>query len=808
LISTPNHDSSSPKRYLPNNGPPLTPLSLAAAKSDHTYHKSPRTAAKRLSIRGRNLFKQLDASKKKCERKQKRIVSIRLKLEESKTVGPKKLKVLEDKYPSILKQLVESQQISSKCKGKTGIRYNDEMKKFAVTLHFYSPRAYDFIREYLTLPHPSSLTSWMQSSNCEPGFQINVIERLRDARVKNGTDVLRDIVLQVDEMALRKDASWDQNRHKFVGYVDFGAGDECESPSLATNALVALIAGISGGWKVPIGYIFTDKVDGRQMKQFVCRAFDLLEDNGFEVHALVSDGNTANVNMFEHLGVIEGHKSNDLPLSFDNIQSVFPNPRNQTKSVGAVYDIVHMMKLWRNLLAQCGEITWESGTIEWKYIKELYKIQAEEKIVAANKLDRNHIEFERHKMKVKFAVQCLSSSVADAIDFCREDLKNPLFAGSASTCEFIRLLDSVFDILNTRHPKQKGKFGYLVMNLKNFEKNKAYLETFCSKLLTMEYFERRNYKGNITYKKKLLCQSARKRAVIGFIISIKSILTISETLIKRSVNPLHYVLTYRFSQDLLELFFNKIRGRCGRNNNPSAIEFINIMKNVWHQNLLKSTNTGNCIVLDKECLMAEGMLPLKRRPKKQIASDSDMMSMSLDCLLTRENSDFYRNCLAYIAGNVVRKLCEKLMCLHCIVGLFDCAEDSVCLSDKLLITRKDRGGLQTPSKSVFRIIEFTDSIFRTLVEIHSGPPSIKNLDLKISVKVISYFIGANLFPQISGHIIEFDPETSESHMTVLIKSIVSEFLKIRLYDLGRRHMKSLNVSSRHSLTKQILFRHE
>ena len=39
-------------------------------------------------------------------------------------------------------------------------RLSDEIKKFAQTLHFYSPHAYNFVRSILSLPCPSSLAHW------------------------------------------------------------------------------------------------------------------------------------------------------------------------------------------------------------------------------------------------------------------------------------------------------------------------------------------------------------------------------------------------------------------------------------------------------------------------------------------------------------------------------------------------------------------------------------------------------------------------------------------------------------------------
>jgi hypothetical protein len=50
-------------------------------------------------------------------------------------------------------------------------------------------------------------------------------------------------------------------------------------------------------------------------------------------------------------------------------------------------------------------------------------------------------------MKVKLATQLLSRSVAKAIEFCRDDLKMPLFRNSEATCKlelFIGLFIELF----------------------------------------------------------------------------------------------------------------------------------------------------------------------------------------------------------------------------------------------------------------------------------------------------------------------------------------------------------------------------
>ena len=49
-------------------------------------------------------------------------------------------------------------------------RHSDEVKRFAMTLHTYSPRAYEFVKNIFSLPHASSLANWTSTVNCETGL--------------------------------------------------------------------------------------------------------------------------------------------------------------------------------------------------------------------------------------------------------------------------------------------------------------------------------------------------------------------------------------------------------------------------------------------------------------------------------------------------------------------------------------------------------------------------------------------------------------------------------------------------------------
>ena len=76
-------------------------------------------------------------------------------LHEKKLLSSELAAILERNFEHIelFKNEAKNQNLS------TGSRYSDDIKKFAISLHFYSPRAYKFVRKTLHLPHPATLRS-------------------------------------------------------------------------------------------------------------------------------------------------------------------------------------------------------------------------------------------------------------------------------------------------------------------------------------------------------------------------------------------------------------------------------------------------------------------------------------------------------------------------------------------------------------------------------------------------------------------------------------------------------------------------
>ena len=95
-----------------------------------------------------------------------------------------------------------------------------------------------------------------------------------------------------------------------------------------------------------------------------------------------------------------------------------------------------------------------------------------------------------------------------------------------------------------------------------------------------------------------LVRSKRKTGFTGFLVCCKSIEVINENLLASPKPALEYLLTYRMSQDHIELFFSKIRSMGGFNNNPSARQFLAAYKRVLTHCEIQEVTRGNCVPLE------------------------------------------------------------------------------------------------------------------------------------------------------------------------------------------------------------------
>jgi len=114
-------------------------------------------------------------------------------------------------------------------------QYSSELRRFVITLHYYLPRAYSYVRQkfHACLPHAKTILKWYKSVDGKPGFNMEALETI-SKHVKS-VDYVPFGALIFDEMSIRQHVEF--NGTKFCGYVDLGPNVETDITNVAKDAL-------------------------------------------------------------------------------------------------------------------------------------------------------------------------------------------------------------------------------------------------------------------------------------------------------------------------------------------------------------------------------------------------------------------------------------------------------------------------------------------------------------------------------------------------------------------------------------------
>jgi len=181
-------------------------------------------------------------------------------------------------------------------KGKNR-KYNKNIRAFALTLHFYSTKAYNFTRSAFNnlLPHPSTIQRWYLVVDGNPGFTKEALEAIKQkCSIK---DVICNLV--IDEMSIREHIQY--QGQQYHGFVDCGTGLQSETP--ATNVLVFMAVAINSSWKVPVGYFFIKSLTASERANILNTALKLIHETGAICRSVTFDGAAVNISMTNILGM-------------------------------------------------------------------------------------------------------------------------------------------------------------------------------------------------------------------------------------------------------------------------------------------------------------------------------------------------------------------------------------------------------------------------------------------------------------------------------------------------------------------------
>ncbi|KZS10319.1 Uncharacterized protein APZ42_025238 [Daphnia magna] len=326
------------------------------------------------------------------------------------------------------KQSYSSTVDDMRCISETTSEDQEAYERFR--LSYYSNSAYNFLLS--KNPGKDGLFQDQLENTCTKlnvdqfnKFQVLKIIKENIAAKKPGTR----FSLVLGEMAVRRALGMGRKMKSYMGLC-FLVGGEGDKEKYAQKCLVFLIVCLDGsGTRYIVSYWFTDSEAGSTVSKRVTECLTLTHEYGIEIRGIVFDGLPANIAMVNAMGA---------NIGFDNPRHWISHPSTTSYVIYIFLDACHMLKLALNVFGDFEEIFLNgfAQPAKWSHIIQLHNDQ--------------------HEMKVSYAAQLLSRSVAEVIDDGRIEGR-PGFENSESTAFLGRTIVKLFDFCNSRSPLATGQ---------------------------------------------------------------------------------------------------------------------------------------------------------------------------------------------------------------------------------------------------------------------------------------------------------------------------------------------------------------
>ena len=738
--------------------------------------------------------------------------------------------------------------------------FSDAIKTFALCINFLSPKALEHLRKVfgkVALPCDRTMRNWDDRDNYRPGILDTVVDNLSlktaDCLATYGTNLVWHLTL--DEMHIHKGLVWNTKAGKWDGAVDTGGLlqdlDKDGRVVQATKASGYVLVNINYGLKAPVAYYLNGSMNGEDKYKILKNLLTKLQEKNIEVYSLSFDGDSANLASCRKMGA-------NFQYFNEKFAPYFQHPKT-LKTVYVFFDACHMLKLVRNVLKSKRRLFLNGSdeTIEWSHIKLISDKQEMEGLHLNCKIRKRHIEFEGEKMKVYLAAQVLSNSAACAIDYL--DVNNSM----KGTETFCKNVNEAFDVLNTRskfdptptrnpinlsfldklYEKKNRLISYFSkLEFEEFVKTKKktkcdvpdvhiddqsciefnndvllpndLLDQFELPFDINENFEDHLVKEEGTIVRQSVLRGKIFTGFLGFIIGLQNVFHLSKFLLENKY--VEYLLTYRLSQDHVELLFALIRRLHGCNNNPTTVQFESAMRKIvriMHEMLMPVN--GNCIPPDStfrsedpEGTLDGPIILIPPKTKKQSYNNKmyEIVKKTLEenpelrdhDYCSGESWAFTEFCLdvvKYLAGAIVRSIIsdKNMNCEICI----DLIREKKREGRSRLIEIRDWGGkdhqkLTRATAEVELICLTAEKIFRQNKNSIFLPNAIERMTI-LTLKEIPHDILRN-----DKHF--YQAEFLKDHRYNLMRLILQKFFNARFNEVAKR-LADKSPKIRSKLTK-------
>ncbi|KAF4527859.1 hypothetical protein B566_EDAN017014, partial [Ephemera danica] len=457
-------------------------------------------------------------------------------------------------------------------------------------------------------------------------------------------------------MALAQGVKYDPSTLEVRGYVDLGRHTTPEQRNqFGDHGLVFMFQSYTGKLVQVLGsFLSKGCTNGYILAKLTTECIQLLENAGYKVDGVVTDGASWNHNMWKRFGARVGKGR--------NMKSWSEHPADPTRKLFFFSDLPHLLKCLRNNLLDRGSFKTAHGEVHLKHWNHLlHEDLKEEKngcIRMCHKLTANKINPKgTDRMKVLWAFQLFSKTVGSAMQTFQEK-ERPGFEDMTATIDFIYKVNDFSDAMNNRINKD---------GLKSGSRSEMVIREFLNFLESWD---------NITQycRRRFLSHSTAK----GFYMTINSTLGLMEYLTGSAVGMPH-ILTRILNQDALEHFFGLVRGIGGCSTHPDPIKFAQLVRLLSLYSLVKPPRDSNI-------------------------TGGDMLNSFLTC----DNKAETRKITRYIARRA-QDWCSN--CNECTKSLSTCTPRE----STRFIELKNRGGFTYPSEILKdAVVYWEQSVQRTL----------------------------------------------------------------------------------------------
>ncbi|PAA89251.1 hypothetical protein BOX15_Mlig012677g1 [Macrostomum lignano] len=433
-----------------------------------------------------------------------------------------------------------------------GMRWSKDDLTAAIRLHHKSPAAYRMLRKDWQLPLPSE--SALKRRTCQffksPGVCSTTLMLLKQ-KLATGPEHQRIATLCFDGMSLSPSVRYDQHKDEVIGF-DTSSSTENAQRVLKpiTEAIVAVLRGVSANWKQAIAYYPVNRTLGQSgFAAAIENCLHASHDIGIRVIALVADQETTQWALLSRM------VSPSAPF--------FRHPVS-LKPVYVIVDIPHCLKNLRNALMK-NDVAFDGHKLaKWQHVVDFFEADRSRSLRLASQLTDAHIALPLgQKMRVSIAAQVLSHSVASGMQTLVHHQE--IEPSALQTAEFLQRVNDLFDMLNSAIVHDKGFKRpifreSLAAQTNELRKAEAFLQS-------LRFLPKSGKPEKSTMKFKEAWR-----------LSAASIRELSTALIDEE--SFDFVCTRSLTQDHVENLFSIIRGRNGFNEKPELAAFVGALRSV------------------------------------------------------------------------------------------------------------------------------------------------------------------------------------------------------------------------------------